>query len=221
MTECTLSESVAAYFEAKRLLFQDTPDFRLLDAGPLKCFHKHPNWPEVDAFYALDVSPAEAVAAIRDYQPNARHMLTVFTSAPEALTDAYQELGYAMLPNNQPFMIKSPLAMQSADEQVAVQVRQTPTTTDYWIEADGQPVCWGKSIATSKHAIYVLGMETLPAFRRRRFATAVLQRIHADAAQNGATQSVLCSTPSGFPLYLSAGYSVLAQMQAFGPKLGL
>ena len=41
-----LLEAVAVYFEAKALLFQDVPDFRLLDVGPLKCFHNHPGWHE-------------------------------------------------------------------------------------------------------------------------------------------------------------------------------
>lgn len=136
-----LSEAFAAYFEAKTLLLRDAPDFRLLDAGPLKCFHKHPNWPEVDSFYALDVTPAEAITAIRGYQPSANHMLSVLTATPEALTESYQELGYAMLPNNQSFMIKSLLDLTALQEQAAVHVRQTQAITDYWIEADGEPVC--------------------------------------------------------------------------------
>lgn len=60
-------------------------------------------------------------------------------------------------------------------------------------------------------------METLPAFRRRGLASFLLKRIHRDAAQQDAAQSILCSTPMGLPLYLSAGHSVLAQVQAFVP----
>ena len=55
-------------------------------------------------------------------------------------------------------------------------------------------------------------------FRRRGLASAILKRIHRDAVRQGATRSILCSTSMGFPLYLSEGYSMLAEMQAFGPN---
>jgi GNAT superfamily N-acetyltransferase len=211
-------EAVSVYFEAKALLFQDVPAFHILEAGPLKCLHRHPGWPEVDAFYAIDVSPADAVAAIRNYQPQASHMLTVFTPAPEALLGAYRGLGYQPIPATQPFMLRPLADVPPVGDKAAVQARRTATTVDYWIEADGQPVCWGRSMMTSRQAIYVSGMETLPAYRRRGLAAAILRRIHADAAALGATRSVLCSSPMGLPLYQAAGYDLLAQMQAFVPQ---
>lgn len=213
----TLSEAVAVYFEAKKLLLQEMPEARLLDVGPLKCIHKHPNWPEVDGFYALDVAPAEVVQAVQSYGPDAKHMITTFGSSPDSLKEAYLELGYRPLPSAEPLMIKSLSAPLTARGQVAVQTRQTPTTRDYWIEEDGQPVCRGRSLLTSANVIYVSGMDTLPTHRRRGLASAVLSKIHEDAVADGANRSILCSTPMGLPLYLAAGYDVLAQTQNFVP----
>ena len=212
-----LSEAVAVYFEAKCLRFQDVVEFHLLDVGPLKCLHKHPGWPEVDGFHALDVPPAEVLAAVQNYHPDTKHMITVFAQSPDSLKDAYLELGYRLLPWAQPFMVKSLSEPFNFDEPDSVQVCQTLAAWDYWIEKDGQPVCRGGSIMTSAKAVYVSGMETLPDYRRRGLASAILARIHKDALAEGADRSILCSSPMGLPLYLAAGYDVLAYMQAFVP----
>ena len=213
----TLSEAVAVYFEAKKVQLQEMPECRLLDVGPLKCIHNHPRWPEVDGFYALDVTPAEVIKIVQRYRPDAKHMITVFTSSPDSLKEAYLELGYRLLPWAQPFMVKPLSELFGFDAPDGVQVRHTSATRDYWIEKGGQPVCRATSILTSAKAIYVSGMETLPAYRRRGLASKVLHHIHHDALAGGAEQSVLCSTPLGLPLYLTAGYSLLASMQAFVP----
>ena len=81
--------------------------FRLLDVGPLKCFHDHPGWPEVDAFYAADVDSAEVVAAVHQYMPDPRHMITVFTSEPESEREAYEALGYRAIGQGQQFMSRA------------------------------------------------------------------------------------------------------------------
>lgn len=212
-----LSEAVAAFFEAKKVQLQEMPEARLLDVGPLKCIHNHPRWPEVDGFYALDVTPAEVIKIVQSYGPDAKHMVTALGSSPDSLKDAYFELGYRLLPWAEPFLVKWLADPPAVDGQFAVQVRQTQATQDYWIEEDGQPVCWGRSIMTSAKAVYVSKMETLPAYRRRGFASAVLNKIHDDALADGASRSLLCSSPMGLPLYLAAGYDVLAYMQAYVP----
>ena len=213
----TLSEAVAVYFEAKKVQLQEMPESRLLDVGPLQCIRNHPNWQDVDGFYALNVTPAEAVAAVQSYGPNAKHMITVFASSPDSLKEAYLELGYRLLPWAQPFMVKPLSESFGFDELDSVKVRQTQAMRDYWIKKDGQPVCRAASIMTSAKAIYVSGMETLPAYRRRGLASAVLRHIHHDALAGGAEQSVLCSSPMGLPLYQARGYDVMAYMQAFVP----
>ena len=213
----TLSEAVAAFFEAKRVQLQEMPECRLLDVGPLKCIHNHPRWPEVDGFYALDVPPAEVVRVVQDYGPDARHMITAFGSSSVSLQEAYRELGYQLIPWAEPFMVKRLSKQQQLDNTIAVQMRHMQGKRDYWIEEDGHSVCRGASILTSAKAVYVSGMNTLPAYRRRGLASVILNRIHADALTNGASYSILGSSPMGFPLYEARSYDVLAYMQAFVP----
>ena len=172
---------------------------------------------KIDAFYALNAAPAEVVAAIRNYCPDANHRVTAFTAGSDSLKAAYLELGYQLLPWAQPFMVKPLLEPVDFGSSEIVQVRQTLTTRDYWIEESGQPICWGRSMMTSAKAIYVSGMETLPAYRRHGLASAILHRLHSDALASGAELSVLCSSPLGLPLYLARGYKLLARMQAFVP----
>lgn len=217
MLSFTLSEAVAAFFEAKKVQLQEMPECCLLDVGPLKCIHNHPRWPEVDGFYALDVTPAEVIAAVQSYGPDVNHMITAIDLGPDSLEDAYLELGYRLLPWAEPFMVKPLSEPFDSSKSDSVQTCQTSTTRDYWIEEDGQPVCWGRSIMTSAKAVYVLGMETLPAYRQRGLASAVLSRIHDDALAAVASRSILCSAPMSLPLYLARGYNVMAYMQAFVP----
>ena len=212
-----LSEAVAVFFEAKKVQLQEMPECRLLDVGPLKCIHNHPRWPEVDGFYALDVPPAEVIKIVQRYGPDPKHMITAIDFSPDSLKAAYSELGYRLLPWAEPFMVKLLSTPLTANKHVAVQVRQTQATQDYWIEEDSQPVCWGRSILTAAKAVYVSKMETLPAYRRRGLASAILARIHEEALASGANRSILCSAPMGLPLYLAAGYDVMAYMQAFVP----
>ena len=89
----------------------------------------------------------------------------------------------------------------------------------YYIEHDNKPVCWGRCIMAMPEAIYVAGMETLPDYRRRGLATALMNRIHADAERSGAKQSILCSTVLGFGLYSKVGYHTVRYMQAFVPQV--
>ncbi len=213
----TLPEAVAAFFEAKQIQIQEMPECCLLDVGPLKCIHNHPNWPEVDGFYALDVVPAEVIKAVQSYGPDAKHMITAFGPCPDSLKEAYLELGYQLIPWAEPFMVRMLSGPSNLGKSDNVQVHQTQATRDYWIEEDGQPVCRGASIMTSAKAIYISRMNTLPTYRRRGLAFAILARIHEDALAGGANRSVLCGSPMGLPLYLTAGYEVIAYMQAFVP----
>jgi predicted GNAT family acetyltransferase len=65
--------------------------------------------------------------------------------------------------------------------------------------------------------VYICGVQTLPEYRRRGLARALLLRIHADALLGGAQACLLSSTEMGFPLYESLGYRVVATRQAWKP----
>jgi GNAT superfamily N-acetyltransferase len=237
-----LHEAMSVYFAAKVRMFADAPSFQLLSVGPLKCFHNHPSWPEVDGFYAVDgeTKPEEVISAIRAYQPAPEHMVTIFTSVPEAIRRSYEKLGYYPLPHPQPFLSKSLVnipPVKPAEGVPSVSLVETPADRDflnsrgrimepahlhhpsyryYYIRQDDEPVCWGRCVV-SPEAIYVAGMETVPQHRRHGLAAALMTRMHTDAADSEAKQSVLCSTAMGFGLYKKLGYEMLAYMQSFAP----
>jgi hypothetical protein len=77
MASQALQVALTVYFEAKRSMYRNVPEFQCIQTGVLKCLHRHPSWPEVDAFYAVDVEPSEAIAAIARYGPHPQHRLTV------------------------------------------------------------------------------------------------------------------------------------------------
>ena len=54
--------------------------------------------------------------------------------------------------------------------------------------------------------------------RRRSVATALMNRLHVDAAESGAGQSVVMASPMGVPLYTKLGYAVVAFIQKFVPE---
>jgi ribosomal protein S18 acetylase RimI-like enzyme len=237
-----LQEAVEVYFDARGRMFADLPDFRVFRAGPLRGFHRHPHWPEQDAFYALGVEPHEAVAAVREYEPHPHHMITVFTDRPEPLRAAYEGLGYKSTSGPaQPFMWKcldSPPDREGDEEKEGV--RRVSTAADlefinsadqvmeswhlhsahryYYIKRDGVPVCTGRYVLTSLGAIYVAGLDTIPAYRRQGLAKALMERMHRDAVEEGGAASVLCSSPIGLGLYRALGYEVLTCMHGFVPN---
>ena len=52
-------------------------------------------------------------------------------------------------------------------------------------------------------------------YRRRGIASALMGRVHADAAQRGATRSVIMASPMGEKLYAALGYKVAGYHQSF------
>lgn len=236
--QLTLHEAVPSFYAAKSHLLHDIPGVTMRDLGRLKCIHNDRpiSW-EVDTFYATELPPDQTVAAIRDSRPDPRHLLMVFATATETLVRSYDPLGYESH-SNVPVMVKD-LTETSFDANGAA-VRRVETAYDfaflnsgqqvmpeahlhdpsiryYYIEQDDRPVCWGTSVTTTPDIVYLCGINTLAEYRRRGLATALLNGIHADAAQSGAKYSLLCATTMGYPLYLGMGYELVATRQGLKP----
>ena len=234
-----LQQAVAVYFDAKSRMFMDVPEFRVFHAGPLRGFHRHPNWPEQDAFYVLGVEPSDVMATVKSYHPHPHHMITVFADAAEPFQKVFTHLGYRPMSElAQPFMQLRLDGLLLSENNDVQKVRtpadwtfinssgevMKPSHLDgsafryYFIERDGKPICTGRYMMTALGAIYIAGLDTAPEYRRLGLATALLDQMHRDALAEGATLSVLCSSPMGFGLYHSIGYEVLTYMHAFIPQ---
>jgi GNAT superfamily N-acetyltransferase len=87
----------------------------------------------------------------------------------------------------------------------------------YFIEQGGEPVAWGRSVSTDPHGAYVGGLSTLPAYRRRGMATAILHAIVADDRRFGAPYSVLLASKTGELVYRKFGYTTLGMLYIFAP----
>jgi GNAT superfamily N-acetyltransferase len=66
----------------------------------------------------------------------------------------------------------------------------------------------------------IYGVETVPGWRRRGFARALLQHIMADAAARGAHTASLQSTAMGQPLYASLGFTAAGRYEEWVPPVG-
>lgn len=64
----------------------------------------------------------------------------------------------------------------------------------------------------------IYAVETLPEFRRRGFARALVQHVLADAQQQGARTASLQSTRVGQPLYESLGFTAAGRYEEWIPK---
>ncbi len=215
----------------------------MLDVGPLKCLHyDKPIYWETDAFMAIGVEPNEVIAAVQAYQPGP-HLLGVYTLEPESVIAMYTLLGYKTVPTEpmEVVMAKSlkslkllPLSYpvrrvetladvdlfnaELGHERMHPDHLQDPMLSYYYVPLDGKAVCQGRTFSPSSAAIHVAGLFTHPDYRRRGLATALMNRIHADAADAGAFDSVLVAMPMGISLYKRLGYEVLTYVHKFVPK---
>jgi GNAT superfamily N-acetyltransferase len=87
----------------------------------------------------------------------------------------------------------------------------------YFVELDGQCAGYARAILPLSSAVMVEPLWTRPEYRRRGIATALMNRLHAEAAEGGAAQGVIMASPMGVPLYTRLGYEIVAFVQKFVP----
>jgi GNAT superfamily N-acetyltransferase len=92
-----------------------------------------------------------------------------------------------------------------------------PGLRHYYVEMDGQCVGQAKAILPPVAAVVVEPLGVKEGYRRRGIATALMNRLHADAARDGAQRSVIIASPMGVPLYTRLGYEVVAYIRKFVP----
>jgi GNAT superfamily N-acetyltransferase len=217
---------MSAYFDSKAIQYQSTPSFELREAGPLRWLHGVPGWPEVDAFYAINLDPYEVVAAIRAVGPDKRHALTIFDGSIAPDFRLYADLGYIKVPGPPQPLLMFQLAPKNTLEScrtfenvqgLGLKIIVTRNDDDqriarYQISTQEKTICQGSSIRTSNHIVYVYGLETDLAYRRRGLASAIMERIHYDSCAAGCTTVIMCASRDGLKLYNRLEYKPVLYM---------
>jgi len=238
-----MTQAINCILASRRYLLRYVPGADMTDVGPVKCirYAKPMSW-ETEAFFAVDQEPGVVVAAVRAYKPGP-HLIAAYTGSPERVTAVYSDLGYTTTPKEptETVMERTLESAEEAAERYPVRVARIdsdgglpcaaggrhwttreeltdPAIRCYYIDAGGRVVCWGKCGSLCSAAIrHVWGVHTERDHRRRGFASALMRRIHADAA--GTTEKVLLeASPMGDLLYRALGYEALAYKLKFVPK---
>jgi GNAT superfamily N-acetyltransferase len=94
-----------------------------------------------------------------------------------------------------------------------------PAIRQRWISDGGEPASFGRMVLLGNHA-YLGDMATVPAYRRRGHAAAVMRSLLDDALAAGATACVLASTAMAHGLYLRFGFRDVMPMVGFQTRSG-
>lgn len=216
-------EAIRLAFAAKKNQYRDDPLFRLSSAGPLTWLHKVPGWFEVDAFYARDFHPpVEVVAAVKACTPHPHHMISVRAGPmlPDGMTEEYARLGYKELPEPPQPLMRLRLS-EAAPAAPAHQIDRTVIGEGiyrYALKQAGTSLSTAEVVWADAETIYIFAMQTLPEYRRLGLATSLLSHVHKDAYKSGAAVSILWSSPTGLPFYVTLGYEVVVTGHGFIPN---
>jgi GNAT superfamily N-acetyltransferase len=94
-----------------------------------------------------------------------------------------------------------------------------PTIRQRWISDSGEPASFGRMVLLGDHA-YLGDMATVPAYRRRGHAGAIMRSLLDDALATGASACVLASTSIAHGLYLRFGFQDVMPMVGFQTRNG-
>lgn len=204
-----------------------------------------PGLARTEEIFAYGAATNEVVRALRDYAPRGRYALEPFVTPEddaEQLKAAFKAAGYR-LSNTEPLFV-APLQnrepataswtirrVQSVEEARIISkqlygksyrkvrpedvVSATPAIRMYWVDVDGQAVAVARSLMPQPAATWMQDVVTVPAFRRRGIATALLGHILADDMIHGSQHSVLLASQSGSRLYPLLGYQQRAVLQIY------
>ena len=200
------------------------------ELGGLACLHFEEEVDEEisDEVIVGDLPPLEIWERIQAAAPGKPHWLTFCTSEPALVTETCLGLGYG-LKDNEYLMVRAIQSSQpmsfdarvrrlshSAEIEMLNKARgyrvfapvqlADPRLTIYAIEAEGQTVSWGAALRSGKNSLYVSNTYTIPHFRRRGYASAVLASMLADAAEEDLSSALLVSSQDGRRLYRSMAF---------------
>lgn len=190
-----------------------------------------------DEVMILDRAADEVVPLISDALASVPYVLNVFTTTPDETVIAYGKHGYYLHSREYLMVIDLRTAGITAPDYVAVGQVVTEEERLWFNAAHGREVippramgderlgyfyvrfgddlaCEGRCALTDEIAL-VDSVHTAETYRRRGLGSALMSAILADARAKGANYSVLIASEDGRELYLTLGYSVLADVLVF------
>lgn len=193
----------------------------------------------------MGLGPEQVISTVRAAHPGP-HLVGVVTSDPEGITSAYAALGYKTIPSEpveiviarslrdfvpaeerwlvqrarteaQRQFFNSDIDANDAHGQMRPEELHDPIVRRYFVELDGRCVCKGTAILPKPAGLTIEPLGTDSGHRRRGIATALMNRLHAEAAESGVEQSVIVATAMGAALYGTLGYETVGYIQKFVP----
>ncbi|HWQ04399.1 MAG TPA: GNAT family N-acetyltransferase [Longilinea sp.] len=90
-----------------------------------------------------------------------------------------------------------------------------PKVRAFYADLDGQAAGWSLLVTTAQNAAYISDMFTLPSFRGRGVAEALLSRMHDTATSEGKAYSLLVPSVMAWNYYQRFGYETLVYFSIF------
>jgi GNAT superfamily N-acetyltransferase len=193
-----------------------------------------------EEYFVRASDPTDALAAVEEARPLARHYLTVLADRP-GVQEAYERAGYrlddsealmacdlggtvALEPDCDVTVVRTAeeaARYNAADPQGTAWIMPDnladPRMVHYAIVHDGRLVSRGRNLRLDAAHSYVSAVYTAEAHRGRGLARSLMARLLADDRERGARWSVLTASRMGEPLYARLGYRALGTIYIFEP----
>jgi len=195
-------------------------------------------------FLALSADTKRVMDALLSYPipENKRYILDVFHQQPSSLSlkELYARYSHEFIrtgvilgldlpakTNTIPANVFRATTIQQAEtanhsltregERIHVQTLRDKHIHSFYVEVDGEAVGWLQLVTIHPGVGYINQLYVLEAHRKKKLGTALVQHVHAYAAEIGLKQLVLVPTNLAIHLYRRLGYRPLLYFSAFRP----
>jgi len=103
-------------------------------------------------------------------------------------------------------------------ERIHVQTLRDKHIHSFYVQVDGEAVGWLQLVTICPGVGYINQLYVLEAYRNKKLGTALVQRAHAYAIEQGIKRMALIPSDQALHLYRRLGYSPLLYFSAFRPK---
>ncbi len=192
-------------------------------------------------FFPLEVDAETAIATAREVDPDGDHQISLLSQFGESRIATFQRAGYEHW-GNEMLMVRD--LTTHRPESSTIEVRPIsgieegsriyqaqedaslpghPVTLAHleasdvlqrWVSSNGEPAAFGR-IVLLRDSAYLSDVVTLPAFRRRGYAEALVKQLLLDALENGARNCVLTSSEMGYRVYKTLGFVDVVPLTGF------